>query len=102
VTSAGWPGWKIFWLPVVALSPRKCCQRRLWSGKIRDGGVAVAAHREGLLVLGGFAFGGLAGARGGGRQRDLERFGVDHAQERQRRLHVLGGGPGQAVAALPR
>src|SRR5580693_4770148 len=47
-----------------------------------DRGAAAAADREGLLVLGGRGvFGGLLG---GGGERDLERLGVDHAQERQR------------------
>jgi hypothetical protein len=45
---------------------------------------------------------GHVGARGGCHERDLERLRVDHAQERERLLHVLDGGPRQAVAALPR
>jgi hypothetical protein len=115
-------------VPDVAASPRKCCHRRPWARKIPTD-APHSAHREGLVVLRGrgvlgdlvgqrrgapggledlgvlwglWGLWGLVGAYRDRRERDLERLRVDHAQERQRRLHVRGAGRRQAVAALTR
>ena len=79
--------------PLDGCGPAARCSAR--PGR-RDRGITSTA-RDACGVLGD-----LVGGRGGRGERDLERLRVDHAQERQRRLHVLGGGPRQAVPAPPR
>src|SRR3984957_8628250 len=65
-------------------------------GEDGDQGAALAAQGDGLCVL------GLVGGGGNRSERDLERLRVDHAQKRQRRLHLAGGGLRQSVPALAR
>ena len=65
-----------------------------------DLAVAPAAYWDRLLVLWRFRPEGLAGGQVGGVHHDLEHQRVDHAQVRQGRFCLLGGGPGQPVPAL--
>jgi hypothetical protein len=64
-------------------------------GEDAGGGAAGAAYRDGFLGLGLVTAGG-----GDGGERDLERLGVDDVEERERCLHLAGGGLYEAVGAL--
>jgi hypothetical protein len=63
-------------------------------GEDANRGAAGGAERNGLLVF------GVVGGLGDCGEGDLEGFRVDHAQVRERRLHLVGGCLRQSVGAL--
>ena len=65
-------------------------------GEDADQAAAFAAHRDGLVVV------AVVGGNGDRGERDLERLRVEHAQQSERGLHLVGGGPREPVRALAR
>jgi len=63
-------------------------------GEDADGGAAGGAQRDGLFVF------GVVGGLGDGGEGDLEGLGIDHAEVREGRVHLVGGGLRQPVGAL--
>jgi len=55
-------------------------------GEDADQVPAFAAHRDGLAVA-------VVGRNGDRGERDLERLWVQHAQQSERGLHLVGSGP---------
>jgi len=62
-------------------------------GEDADGGAARGAQGDGIFVF------EVGRVWGGGGHGDLEGLGVDHAQEGEGGLHLVGGGLGEAVGA---
>ena len=76
------------------MSPRKWRQLRTSSGKMPTGAPQVPQSGTGSSSSSEIVGGGDGG------EGDLEGLGVDHAQVRERGLHLVAGGLGQAVGAL--